>query len=107
LRTKRADPTASGFPVFARSLSIKGTTKAVPGRVNVPVRVGGVTVESGDIIIGDADGLVRVPAHQLHDALAKSEARAAKEAGFRDRIRAGANTLELLGLPHPSTTSSK
>ena len=95
------DIIASGFPVFARGLSIKGTTKAVPGRVNVPVRVGGVTVDPGDIVIGDADGLVRVPAHQLHHALVASEARAAKEAGFRDRIRAGENTLDLLGLPHP------
>jgi 4-hydroxy-4-methyl-2-oxoglutarate aldolase len=95
------DIIASGFPVYARGLSIKGTTKVVPGRVNVPVLVGGVTVNPGDIIIGDADGLVRVPPHELHDALASSEARAAKEAAFRDRIRAGENTLDLLGLPHP------
>jgi 4-hydroxy-4-methyl-2-oxoglutarate aldolase len=95
------DIIASGFPVFTRGLSIKGTTKVVPGRVNVPVRVGGVTVEPGDVIIGDADGLVRVPPHQLGDALAASEARAAKEAAFCDRIRAGASTLDLLGLPHP------
>jgi 4-hydroxy-4-methyl-2-oxoglutarate aldolase len=101
------DIIAAGFPVFARGLSIKGTTKAVPGRINVPVRVGGVTVEPGDIVVGDADGLVRVPAHQLHDALAASEARAAKESGFRDRIRVGANTLELLGLPRPAVTSTR
>ena len=39
------DIIASGFPVFARGLSIKGTTKVVPGKVNVPVTVGGVVVE--------------------------------------------------------------
>ncbi|WP_328631185.1 4-carboxy-4-hydroxy-2-oxoadipate aldolase/oxaloacetate decarboxylase [Streptomyces sp. NBC_00356] len=95
------DIIASGFPVFTRGLSIKGTSKAVPGRINVPVRVGGVRVEPGDIILGDADGLVRVPAHQTDAALAASEARAAKEAGFRDRIRTGVSTLDLLGLPRP------
>jgi 4-hydroxy-4-methyl-2-oxoglutarate aldolase len=95
------DIVASGFPVFSRGLSIKGTTKAVPGRINVPVRVGGVLVEPGDIVIGDADGLVRVPAHEAEDALAASEARAAKETGFRDRIRVGETTLDLLGLPRP------
>ncbi|MFJ3214054.1 4-carboxy-4-hydroxy-2-oxoadipate aldolase/oxaloacetate decarboxylase [Streptomyces flaveolus] len=95
------DIVASGFPVFSRGLSIKGTTKAVPGRINVPVRVGGVLVEPGDIVIGDADGLVRVPAHEAEDALAASEARAAKETDFRDRIRAGETTLDLLGLPCP------
>jgi 4-hydroxy-4-methyl-2-oxoglutarate aldolase len=96
------DIIASGFPVFARGLSIKGTTKVVPGRINVPVGVGGVTVEPGDVIIGDADGLVRITAAQVQSALAASEARAAKEARFRDRIRDGATTLDLLGLPRPS-----
>ncbi|MFJ3214103.1 4-carboxy-4-hydroxy-2-oxoadipate aldolase/oxaloacetate decarboxylase [Streptomyces flaveolus] len=98
------DIIASGFPVFARGLSIKGTTKAVPGRINVPVRVGGVHVEPGDIIVGDADGLVRLPVDEVDDALAASEGRAAKEAGFRDRIRAGETTLDLLGLPRPVRT---
>lgn len=45
------DIVATGFPVFARGLSIKGTTKAVPGRINVPVRVGGVIVEPGDVVL--------------------------------------------------------
>jgi 4-hydroxy-4-methyl-2-oxoglutarate aldolase len=96
------DIIASGFPVFARGLSIKGTTKVVPGRINVPVSVGGVTVEPNDVIIGDADGLVRVPASQVQSALAASEARAVKEARFRDQIRDGATTLDLLGLSRPS-----
>jgi 4-hydroxy-4-methyl-2-oxoglutarate aldolase len=67
----------------------------------VPLRVGGVTVEPHDVIIGDADGLVVVPASQVRSALASAEARAAKEEHFRDRIRQGATTLELLGLPQP------
>jgi len=97
------DIIASGFPVFARGLSIKGTTKVVPGKINVPVTVGGVVVEPGDFIIGDADGLVRVPADQVHSALASSEARAAKEERFVEQIRSnGATTLDLLGLPRPS-----
>ena len=97
------DIIASGFPVFARGLSIKGTTKVVPGKINVPVTVGGVVVEPGDVIIGDADGLVRVPADQVHSALASSEARAAKEERFVQQIRGnGATTLDLLGLPRPA-----
>lgn len=95
------DIIATRFPVFARGLSIKGTGKVAPGRVNVPVRVGGVTVKPGDIVVGDADGLVRVPAHEVNDALAASEARESKEQGFRRRIRDGASTLELLGLTDP------
>ncbi|MDA3626096.1 4-carboxy-4-hydroxy-2-oxoadipate aldolase/oxaloacetate decarboxylase [Saccharopolyspora sp. WRP15-2] len=95
------DIIAAGFPVFARGLSIKGTTKAVEGRVNVPVRVGGIIIEPGDLVLGDADGLVRVSADEVPDALAAAEARAAKEARFREHIRTGASTLDLLGLPNP------
>lgn len=97
------DIIASGFPVFARGLSIKGTSKAIPGRINIPVTVGGVVVHPGDVILGDADGLVRVPADETPHALAASEARTEKETHFRNRIRAGETTLELLGLPHPDT----
>ncbi|MGW5696905.1 4-carboxy-4-hydroxy-2-oxoadipate aldolase/oxaloacetate decarboxylase [Streptomyces asiaticus] len=96
----------TGFPVFARGLSIKGTSKAVPGQVNVPVIVGGVLIHPGDVILGDADGLVRITADRTEHTLAASEARAAKEADFRDRIRAGESTLDLLGLPHPGTTEA-
>ena len=97
------DIIASGFPVFARGLSIKGTTKVVPGKINVPVTVGGVIIEPGDVIIGDADGLVSVPADQVHRALASSEARAEKEERFVQQIRTlGATTLDLLGLPRPA-----
>ncbi|WP_243789008.1 4-carboxy-4-hydroxy-2-oxoadipate aldolase/oxaloacetate decarboxylase [Saccharopolyspora gloriosae] len=91
----------SGFPVFTRGLSIKGTSKSVPGRINVPVHVGGVTVEPGDVVLGDADGLVRVPAAEIGQALRASESRQAKENGFRERLRIGATTLELLGLADP------
>lgn len=53
------------FPVFARSI-VPGTTV---GRyqtlaANVPVRCGGITVHPGDILVGDADGVVVVPAEQ-------------------------------------------
>lgn len=97
------DIIASGFPVFARGLSIKGTTKVVPGKVNVPITVGGVVVEPGDVIVGDGDGLVRVPATEVQTALAASEARAAKEDRFVQQIRSnGATTLDLLGLPRPA-----
>jgi 4-hydroxy-4-methyl-2-oxoglutarate aldolase len=97
------DIIASGFPVFARGLSIKGTTKIVPGRINVPITVGGVVVEPGDVIVGDADGLARVSAAEVHTALAAAEARAAKEDRFVQQIRSsGATTLDLLGLPHPA-----
>jgi 4-hydroxy-4-methyl-2-oxoglutarate aldolase len=46
-----------GFPMFAAGLNPNGPTKSVPGRLNHPISVGGVTVRPGDLVAGDADGV--------------------------------------------------
>ena len=46
-----------GFPMFVAGLNPNGPTKFVPGRLNHPISVGGVTVNPGDLIVGDADGV--------------------------------------------------
>jgi 4-hydroxy-4-methyl-2-oxoglutarate aldolase len=48
---------ALGLPMFAAGLNPNGPTKNVPGRLNHPVSVGGVTVRAGDLVVGDADGV--------------------------------------------------
>ena len=46
-----------GFPMYAAGLNPNGPTKFVPGRLNHPVSIGGVTVKPGDLVVGDADGV--------------------------------------------------
>jgi 4-hydroxy-4-methyl-2-oxoglutarate aldolase len=46
-----------GFPMYAAGLNPNGPTKAVPGRLNHPISIGGVTVNPGDLVVGDADGV--------------------------------------------------
>lgn len=48
---------ALGFPMVAAGLNPNGPTKSVPGRVNHPISIGGVTVNPGDLVVGDADGV--------------------------------------------------
>ncbi|MES2010687.1 MAG: 4-carboxy-4-hydroxy-2-oxoadipate aldolase/oxaloacetate decarboxylase [Pseudomonadota bacterium] len=87
-----------GFPVFCRGLSIKGTNKHQPGRVNVPVSLGGVVVNPGDIIVGDRDGLVVVDANEVDSVIARSADRELKEAKIREELEKGRTMVELLGL---------
>lgn len=87
-----------GFPVFCRGLSIKGTGKVHPGKVNVPVCIGDVVIRPGDIIVGDRDGVVVVSPDEVSTVLESARAREAKEEAFRTAIEQGASTAELLGL---------
>lgn len=87
-----------GFPTFARGLSIKGTNKCQPGKVNVPIVMGNVQIQPGDIIIGDRDGLVVVEHGRVEEVIRLSQAREDKEDSIRHGIEAGISTVELLGL---------
>ena len=49
------------FPCWARGISLRGPLKDGPGAINVPVSVGGMIVNPGDIILGDRDGVIAVP----------------------------------------------
>lgn len=88
-----------GFPVFCLGLSIKGTGKNQPGKVNVPICMGDVVINPGDIVVGDRDGLVVVAQGEVDHAIQTSLAREEKEARMREAIQAGtSNTAELLKL---------
>lgn len=90
--------TQMGFPVFSRGISIKGTSKYQPGEVGDPIVLGGVAVRTGDIVVGDRDGVLVVLAEEIDLAIANSRERETKEAAIRAQIRAGKTTVELLGL---------
>jgi 4-hydroxy-4-methyl-2-oxoglutarate aldolase len=87
-----------GFPVFSRALSIKGTTKRQKGVLNQPITLAGVAVNPGDIVVGDADGVVVVPAAEIEAAIAKAHEIRRREEGFIARIKQGELTLDVLGL---------
>ena len=46
-----------GLPAYAAGLNPNGPTKFVPGRLNHPISIGGVSVMPGDLVVGDADGV--------------------------------------------------
>lgn len=91
------DIKALGLPVFVRGMSPAGTTKAVLGELGGPVACGGVTVRTGDVVLGDCDGVVVVPREREDEVFAAAEAKFQKELRQVEALHAGANTLELLG----------
>lgn len=86
------------FPVFARGISMKATTKRIRGLINHPVVCGGVEIHPGDLIAGDEDGVVAVPRKDVSDVIALARAREARESILMERLRQGELTLDLLDL---------
>jgi regulator of RNase E activity RraA len=76
-------------PVFARAVTPAGPYKYGPGRLGRTVAVGGVAVMPGDIVVGDADGVVIVPQDEAEHVLRAAEAKQADETARRSEIKAG------------------
>lgn len=87
-----------GFPVFSYSVSIKGTVKETIGPLAEPVLIGGELVRPGDVIRGDADGLVVVRREDLADAIRLSQEREEAEAAYIAAYRAGRNVIDVSNL---------
>jgi regulator of RNase E activity RraA len=77
------------FPVYARGVTHRGPYKNGPGEINVPVNIGGMVVNPGDIIIGDQDGLLAFPAADAKFLIAKAQAQHAAEERQMEEIRQG------------------
>jgi len=84
--------------VWSQHVSCQGTVKNTPGSVNVPISIGGVTIEPGDVISADDDGVVAVARAEAAWALELSETRLAKEEASRARLAAGEVGLDFYGL---------
>ncbi len=87
-----------GLPIWARFVRVRGTKKADPGRLDVPVVVGGATIRPGDVVVMDDDGVVVVAAERVEEVAEAARAREEKESSLRPRLRAGELTYDLLGL---------
>ena len=82
-----------GLPVFARGITPNSCVRSGPGRVGLPIVIGGVSVEAGDVVIGDADGVVVLPRKQLHTILPLVEEVLAAEGATQGKIKNGFTNL--------------
>ena len=88
-----------GFPVFGRGLCIRGTGKdfGATGWINHPVLIGDVVVEAGDLVVGDADGVVVIPQARAANVVSAGVQREQEEAAILKRLQAGESTMTVYG----------
>ncbi len=87
----------SGFPVFSRGISIKGTAKDSLGTINRAIVFSGIQVNPGDLIVADSDGVVVIARQDVSGLLEKALQREEKERRGVEEIRKGRTTLEIYG----------
>ena len=85
-----ADIIAAGsFPIYAAGVTHRGPYKDGPGEINVPIALDGMVIQPGDLVIGDADGLLCVPHDDVEQVLAACREKVALEQKTITNIRAG------------------
>jgi RraA family protein len=78
-----------GLPMYACGLNPNGPTKLVPGRLNHPISIGGVTIEPGDLVVGDGDGVTVIERAKAASLLPLAEEKVAAETKRIADIRSG------------------
>lgn len=62
-----------GFPVFSQAVTPRGPSGREEAERNVPVTVGGVSIEPGDVIVGDESGVVAIDRNAVEDVTSAAE----------------------------------
>ena len=78
-----------GLPCFSAGVTPNSPARNGPGSVGLPVVVGGVTVETGDVVAGDVDGVVVVPFAQIDAVISRLPEIRRAEAALDARVKAG------------------
>jgi regulator of RNase E activity RraA len=82
------------LPVYARGHTHRGPSKEGPGAINVPISCAGLVVLPGDLILGDADGVIAIEASEVEALLPAVQAHIKRENAIRASNREGSSDPE-------------
>ncbi|SDE42852.1 RraA famliy [Priestia aryabhattai B8W22] len=74
------------YPVFCKGTTIAASSKAGMGEINIPISCGGQTIHPGDMIVGDADGVVVIPQYFEEEALEQSLEKLNKDINRAEKV---------------------
>ncbi len=77
------------FPVFARGTTPIGPLHRGPGELNFPIACGGIVVNPGDIVVGDAAGVVVIPIAIAEELLTRLKSHSAANEAYYESVRKG------------------
>lgn len=80
---------AIGFPIYAKAVTCCSSTKNSHGEVNIPVSCGGVTVNPGDIVVGDRNGVCVIPKLYVEETMENAQKKVEKMNKLKKEIEAG------------------
>jgi 4-hydroxy-4-methyl-2-oxoglutarate aldolase len=84
----------AGVPLYSAGITPNSCVRSGPGRIGFPIVVGGVPVSAGDVVVGDRDGVVIVPAAMVDGVIERLESIRTAEAALQAKIAAGLTHLE-------------
>ncbi len=97
-----------GLPIYARAtVPITARNRVIETAWNIPVKIGGVTVTPGDLVVADGSGVVFLAAERAEEIIATAEEIFAKEQAMAEAIRAGHPMSQVMGASYEQLLQNK
>lgn len=97
---------ALGYPVFGRQFNPRRARKEAYGRINVPIRIGTLSISPQDFVLADANGIVGIPHARVYEAIELASEVVKKENMLKCEILSGRTIFEIFNL-EPYVTKSQ